>query len=149
MTQTETTTADLMRHQPPGGWVLYDGDCPLCATAAGRFASLLGRHGFQLAPLQAPWVQLRLGLRPDEPLIEMKLLAADGLVFGGAGALVQIARQIWWAWPMYALAQVPGAMVLLRWVYRRVAAKRQCLGRVCGIKQRGRHHGVTSFFEMP
>ena len=149
MTQTETTTADLMQHVPACGWVLYDGECPLCMTAAGRYASLLGRHGFLLAPLQASWVQNRLGLIPGEPLVEMKLLADDGRAFGGAEALLQIARRIWWAWPIFAVGRVPGAMRLMQWIYRRVAANRQCLSRVCGLRTKARHHGVTSFFEMP
>jgi predicted DCC family thiol-disulfide oxidoreductase YuxK len=149
MPRIATTTPDLSRHQSAGGWVLYDGECPLCTKAATRFSSLLQRHHFELAPLQAPWVQRRLELKPGEPLVEMKFLAADGRVFGGAVALLEIARRIWWAWPLFALAQIPGATPLAGWVYRRIAANRHCLGGACTVKKRGRHHGVTSFFEMP
>jgi predicted DCC family thiol-disulfide oxidoreductase YuxK len=149
MTTIETTAADLKREQPVRGWVFYDGECPLCLNTAARFAALLGRHGLQLATLQTPWVQRRLGLKPGEPLAEMKLLTIDGRVFGGADALLQIARQIWWAWLLFALMQIPGAKPMLRLVYRKVAANRQCLGGRCNIKSRGRHHGVTTFFKMP
>ena len=149
MTTATTTTLKAQRDQTVRGWVLYDGDCPLCRAAVVRFASLLHRHRFQCAPLQTPWVQVQLGLKPGEPLDEMKLLAADGQIFGGAEALVQIARRIWWAWPLFALAQIPGAMILLRAIYRRVAANRQCLGGACQAKPRARHRAATTFLEMP
>lgn len=132
------------------GWVLYDGDCSLCTVAAARFTSMLRRHHFDLAPLQTPWVQQKLGLKPDEQLAEMKLLAANEQVFGGAEALVQIARHIWWAWPLFAIVQIPSAMILLRAIYRRVAANRHCLNGACSLrKPLARHHTTRTFFEMP
>ena len=118
------------------GWVLYDGECPLCTGAATRFTPFLLRHHFHLATLQTPWVQQRLGLKTDGPLAEMKLLAGDGRIFGGAEALLQIARTIWWARPMYALAQIPGAMVLFRVIYRVIAANRHCSNGACSIQKR-------------
>ena len=133
---------------PSRGWVLYDGDCPLCCAAAARFAPLLQRHGFQFAPLQTPWVQAQLGLQPNVLLNEMKLLTADGNVFGGAEAVVQIARAIWWGWPLFALAQIPGVKHLLATIYRHVAANRHCLSRVC-FKQKPATKRHTTFLEMP
>ncbi len=109
-------------------WVLYDGECSFCTGAAARFAPMLRRHHFDLAPLQAAWVQQRLALKLDEPLVEMKLLMEDGRIYGGADAFMQIARSIWWAWPLFVVAHIPGAMFLIHAIYRRVAAKRQCLG---------------------
>jgi predicted DCC family thiol-disulfide oxidoreductase YuxK len=80
----------------------------------------------------------------------MKLLAADGQVYGGADALAQIARRIWWAWPLFAIAQIPGALVLLRAIYRHLAANRHCLNGACAIQKPLTHHHVTRvFFEMP
>jgi predicted DCC family thiol-disulfide oxidoreductase YuxK len=109
------------------GWVLYDGECPLCTRAVVRFAPILRRHHFDLAPLQMPWTQKRLGLKPGDPLVEMKLLTEDGQIYGGADALAQIARRIWWAWPLYGLAQIPSAMFFFRAGYRWIAANRYCL----------------------
>jgi predicted DCC family thiol-disulfide oxidoreductase YuxK len=132
------------------GWVLYDGECSRCTGAARRFQNLLHLHGFELATLQSPWVCRRLGTNAEEPFAEMKLLAVDGRVYGGADALVQIARKIWWAWPVFAFAQIPGAMVLLRVIYRRIAANRHCLNGACSIQKPLTHHHVTRvFFEMP
>jgi len=31
----------------------------------------------------------------------MRLRLRDGRVFGGAAAVVEIARRIWWAWPLW------------------------------------------------
>lgn len=130
--------------------MLYDGECSLCTGAARRFQNLLFKHGFGLATLQSPWVHRRLGTNAKAPPVEMKLLAEDGRVFGGADALVQVARKIWWAWPLFAIAQVPGAMVLLRAVYRRIAANRHCLDGACSVqKPLTRHHITRVFFEMP
>lgn len=132
------------------GWVLYDGECSFCTGAAARFAPMLLRHHFNLAPLQTAWVQQRIGLNPDEPLAEMKLLAADGEIYGGADALLQIARRICWAWPLFALAQIPGVMILFRATYRFIAAHRNCLNGACAIRKPvARRHRTRAFLEMP
>ncbi len=149
MTITQTSLIEAGREWPAHGWVLYDGECPLCINAALKLGPWLRRHHFQLTPLQTPWVRQRLGLLPEEPLTEMKWLAADGRVFGGADALVQIARMIWWTWPLFALAQIPGTMILLRKVYRRIAAGRTCSNKQCAVMTRTRHHGTTTFLEEP
>jgi predicted DCC family thiol-disulfide oxidoreductase YuxK len=126
-TITERTT------EAAQGWVLYDGECSLCTGAVARFAPMLRRHHFNLAPLQTPWVRQQIGLNPDKPLTEMKLLTADGRIYGGADALVQIGQRIWWAWPLFAVAQIPGAMILFHAVYRWIAANRNCLNGSCRI----------------
>jgi predicted DCC family thiol-disulfide oxidoreductase YuxK len=132
------------------GWVLYDAKCSLCKSAVTRFEPMLRRHHFDLAPLQALWVRKRMGLNSEEPLLEMKLLATDGCVYGGADALVQIARRIWWAWPLFALAQIPGAMICFRAAYRWIAANRHCLDGACPVQKKlPRRHITTTFFEMP
>ncbi|HSY74670.1 MAG TPA: hypothetical protein VK810_04305, partial [Dongiaceae bacterium] len=73
------------------------------------------------------WVRERLGLKPDSELTEMKLLAADGKIYGGADALLQIARQIWWAWPLFALAKIPGMIFTFRAIYRCIESRWHCL----------------------
>ena len=132
------------------GWVCYDGECSLCTRAVTRFGPMLRRHHFELAPLQTLWVQQRIGLNPCEPLTQMKLLTADGRIYGGADALLQIARTIWWAWPLYALAQIPGVKVLFRAIYRSIAANRSCFNGTCATqKPAARRHKSRAFFEMP
>ncbi|HEU6448740.1 MAG TPA: DUF393 domain-containing protein [Verrucomicrobiae bacterium] len=132
MTEAKTTTMNSKaadRH----GRIFYDGECPLCTASVAKFAPLLNPHGFEFAPLQAPWVRLQLGLKPNEPLEEMKFMAANGEVFGGADAVLQIARNVWWGWPLYAFAQIPAVKILLRTIYSRIASNRNCFGNTCKL----------------
>lgn len=135
------------------GWVLYDGDCPVCGRTARYFEPLLNRRELRIAPLQAPWVIARLKLVPGERPNEMRFLTDDDRDFGGADAVVEIARHIWWAYPLVAVSKVPGAMRLLRIIYRRIAARRYCINGVCEIprhrRRDARHHRVSALFEMP
>ena len=148
MTVTNITTMNLKREETNRGWVFYDGECPFCVALAKKFTPLLHRYGFDLVALQTPWVQKRLGLKSDELLAEMKLLAADGQIFGGADALLQIAKRIWWTWPLFAISFLPGAKNLLRVIYRQVAANRNCFSGACTNQTRSTHRHA-SFFEMP
>jgi hypothetical protein len=61
---------------------------------------------------------------------------------------VQIAKTVWWLWPLFAFAQLPGAMILLRANYRWVAANRYCLSGVCARQNPARRRRIT-FLEMP
>lgn len=113
------------------GWLFFDGDCAFCTAIARRLARVLEPRGYGLAPLQDPRVQALLALPAGELLLEMRALTADGRQHGGADAFVFLARQVWWAWPVYALAQIPGMRALLRAGYRWVAAHRHCASGAC------------------
>jgi len=117
----------LWTQPPPRGWLLYDADCGFCTRWAWRLALFVGPRGFHLAPLQAPWVRRRLGLSPGELLHELRVLTADDALYGGADALLYLARQIWWAWPIVVLTWLPGMLPLARAAYRGVARRRHCL----------------------
>src|SRR5688572_24534719 len=121
----------------PRADVFYDADCSLCTRAAQRFGHLLERHAFRLVPLQAPGASALLGVREDRLLDEMRLRLGDGRVFGGAEAVMEIARRIWWAWPIWAVSRVPGVLPPLRVAYRAVASRRTCTAGVCGSGSRG------------
>jgi predicted DCC family thiol-disulfide oxidoreductase YuxK len=136
------------------GWVFYDADCAYCRDLAGRVHGLLASRRFHLAPLQASWVRNRLGLREGEPLGEMKMLTARGQIYGGADALIQLCRSIWWAWPIAILARIPGVKPIMRAAYRQAARNRYCLSGQCGLprktpNQSHRHSVTASFFELP
>ena len=96
-----------------GGCVFYDAQCRFCTTWARRGERWLGKRGFRFAPL-------------SEPADEMKLVTNSGEVIGGARAVVYLARQIWWAWPLWAVSRIPGVLGLLECGYSRVAAGRYC-----------------------
>jgi predicted DCC family thiol-disulfide oxidoreductase YuxK len=119
------------------GSVFYDADCRFCVNAARRFERVLARRRFELVPLQIPGASAEFGIPDDQLLAEMQLLLHDGTVFGGAAAVVEIARRIWWAWPLWALSRLPGAMRPMRATYRWIARHRNCSNGGCEIDARG------------
>jgi len=108
------------------GWIFYDAACSSCRDLATRFEGSFAARGFHFEPLQHEWVQQRLNLTKDEALTEMRVLTRAGETFGGADAVIFLARQIWWAAPLAWLARVPWAHALLHRLYRWVAAHRTC-----------------------
>jgi len=118
------------------GWLFYDGECRLCCQSARRVQRILARRRFELRPLQSADAPERLGLSKGDVLRETRLLLADGRSLGGTDAVVEIARHIWWAWPLWLLSRAPGARPVLHAIYRVVAANRHCIGGVCTIPRR-------------
>jgi len=116
-----------------GHILLYDGDCPFCRSIVNRWRGTLEGRGFEIIPLQTEWVRRRLDLPKEELLSEMRVLTPDGRVIGGAAALVHVWSKIWWAWPLWLAAQVPGAKWLLGRAYRWVAERRMCLSGTCSL----------------
>jgi alginate O-acetyltransferase complex protein AlgI len=131
--------------------VFYDADCSMCTNGARRFGPLLAQRGMSLEPLQAPDACERLGIREDERLAEMRLRLDDGTVFGGAAALAEIARRIWWAWPVWALSRLPGATRPMRAAYNWVARHRGCVNDACLVDRRpeGRTIAVLPLVVLP
>ena len=118
--------------------VFYDADCQFCVKAARRFGRVLVRRRFELVPLQIPGASARFGIPDDQLLAEMRLLLRDGTAFGGAAAVVEIARRIWWAWPLWAFSRLPGAMRPMRATYLWIARHRSCANGACEIDAPGR-----------
>ena len=123
----------LPKHEARHGWVFYDADCAFCTTLARRLEPTLLRRGFHCGALQEPWVGIVLGLSREELFRELRVRSARGEVLGGADALLHLARHIWWAWPLYALGQIPSPRDLLRAGYRWFAARRHCVS-VCASR---------------
>ncbi len=124
------------------GWVLYDADCPFCRRLANWGRRTLQRRRLTLEPLQTPWVRQRLRMPEAQLLAEMRFLLPDGRCFGGAEALLEIARHVWWARPIRLFARVPGVRPALHAAYRWVAANRGCTGGRCAQRLE-RTHGHT------
>jgi len=112
-------------------WVFYDADCAFCTSLARWLEPKLLRRGFHCAALQEHWVGIVLGLPREELLRELRVRTSSGKVLGGADALIHVARHIWWAWPLYALAQIPSPRDIFRAAYRRFAARRHCHSTLC------------------
>ena len=122
----------------PAGWIFFDAECRLCCASVRRLEQVLARRRFQLRTLQLPDAPQRLGLSGRALLREMRLLLADGRNLGGADAVLEIARRIWWTWPLWLVSRVPGVSPLLHAVYRVIAANRYCFGGACDVNSRAR-----------
>lgn len=116
------------------GWIFYDGECEFCRNWVRRTEPMLGPRGFTFAPLQASWVRALLQLREEELLREMRVLLDTGESFGGADAIIEIAKCVWWTWPLAALARIPRMRGALRAAYRQIAARRSCLAAACSTR---------------
>ena len=108
------------------GWLFFDADCDFCTRSARWIAPILGRRGMAVAPLQDPRVGALLGMNRELLLRELRFLLSDGKQYGGAAAVLAVAREIWWALPLVWFAKIPGAMKLLHSGYRWVAEQRSC-----------------------
>jgi predicted DCC family thiol-disulfide oxidoreductase YuxK len=126
------------------GWLFFDADCKFCTRLARWVAPIIGKRGYAVAPLQDARVGPLLGLSPAELLLEMRLLLADGTQFGGADAAVALAREIWWGHPLVWFSKLPGAMNLLRAIYRWIAARRSCASATCSVQHSERMNRKVS-----
>jgi predicted DCC family thiol-disulfide oxidoreductase YuxK len=132
-----TELSDSVDRKRLRGWVLYDAECGFCLSILARVQDTLQAGGFQAEPLQSPWVRERLKLSDPELLREMRVLAPGGRVLGGADAVFYLAGALeprpWWARILAIAGNLPLAKPLGRWIYRWVAARRQCHGGACSI----------------
>jgi predicted DCC family thiol-disulfide oxidoreductase YuxK len=117
------------------GWICFDRDCTFCTSVARRFRRTFEKHGFGLAALQDPRVAALLALPPDQLLREMRVVTTTGEIHGGAEAIVYLAKQVWWAWPFFAAAQIPGVSQILDIGYRWVADHRPCSANACSVRK--------------
>jgi predicted DCC family thiol-disulfide oxidoreductase YuxK len=118
--------------------VFYDAECRLCVAGARQFKSVLARRGFELVPLQSPGVSTLLGVPEEHLMDEMRLRLRDGTLMGGAAAFAEISRRIWWAWPLWAMSRLPGAMRPMNAIYRWIARNRACFNGACDVDAKRR-----------
>ncbi len=150
-----TEITDNNARQPAAGLVCYDGECAFCVGWAQRMERTLVGHGFTLTTLQArerrrlagrllPKIETRRqdagapGRTPAPVFTEMVLELPDGRELGGADAAMEIARHVWWLWPLWLLSRIPGMMPIYRAVYRHIAANRNCASGNCTVTARNR-----------
>jgi predicted DCC family thiol-disulfide oxidoreductase YuxK len=135
MISLSSELTDIKGRHAPRGWVFFDRDCRICTSLARRFQRTFKKRGFGLAALQDPRVAALLGLPPDQLLREMRVVTTKNEIYGGAEAIVYLARQVWWAWPIYVAAQLPGVPGILRAGYRWFADHRHCAASKCSAAQ--------------
>jgi predicted DCC family thiol-disulfide oxidoreductase YuxK len=116
------------------GWLFFDAECGFCTKTARWLAPILARRGLGVAPLQDPRVGALLGLSREELLKELRFLLSDGTNFGGARAVLAVAREIWWVRPLVWLSTLPGMMRALDAGYKWVAGRRGCTQQQCEMK---------------
>jgi len=120
------------------GWILFDRDCIVCTSLVRRFRHTLEKRGFGFAALQDPRVAALLGLPTEDLMREMRVVTRGGQIYGGAEAVVYLARQVWWAWPLYAAARLPGVPRILDAGYRWFADHRPCSSGACTVARKDR-----------
>ena len=113
------------------GWLFFDAECGFCTRLARWIAPILSRRGMSVAPLQDPRVGALLGMARNDLMRELRFLWSDGTQYGGADAVLAVAREIWWGRPLVWFSELPGAMRLLHSGYRWVAARRSCSAVQC------------------
>lgn len=132
MSNLSLPSDNTQRRSRPGR-VFYDGECAFCRALVDRLSPPFRRRGFSFEPLRSVGVAEALGYRSDSPelLAEMRLLTADGRIYGGADAVLHLIGRIAWLRPLAWIGSLPGAKQILRAAYRRVAARRSCRGNAC------------------
>jgi predicted DCC family thiol-disulfide oxidoreductase YuxK len=133
MVSLSSELTDTKGRHAARGWVCFDRDCTICKSLARRFRHTLEKRGFGLAALQDPRVAALLALPPEQLLREMRVVTSEGEIYGGAKAIVLLARKIWWAWPLFAAAQLPGAVRIIDLAYRWFADHRHCASSICSL----------------
>ena len=119
--------------QPSQGWVFYDGKCGFCSRWLKFWQPTLARRGYAIAALQEPWVVARFQLPMEELVYDLRLLMRNGQTAAGADVYLQVAREIWWAWPFYAVFSLPGFNRLIHIGYRWFARNRYHISHACKL----------------
>ena len=118
---------------PRSGWILYDGECGFCFRWVHLWESVVVRRGFALQDLQSASVDGSLHISPENLLDDLLVLTPSGKLETGADAYLFVARQIWWAWPFYALFSRPGFRWILWLGYRWFNRNRYRISRHCPL----------------
>jgi len=108
------------------GWIFYDAECDFCTRIARWIRKPLERRGLAVAPLQDPRVAALLGIPASELLRAIRYLREDGLPYAGADALVEVAREFWWARPLVWAWRSRTAKAAMRTAYEWIARHRKC-----------------------
>ncbi len=86
------------------GWLFFDAECEFCTSIARKLIGPMSHRGLAVAPLQDPRVGTLLGLSREELLSALRFLSEDGTRYSGTDAVLAVAREFWWAHPVWWLA---------------------------------------------
>ncbi|EOA04455.1 hypothetical protein HBH1_03610 [Herbaspirillum sp. BH-1] len=112
--------------------VLYDGACPLCRREIGLYQRLGEQAPLRFCDISQPdrGSALPSGLTREQLLARFHVQRADGVVFSGAAAFVQLWASLpGWRW-LARLARLPGMLWLMERSYRGFLRLRPALQRL-------------------
>jgi predicted DCC family thiol-disulfide oxidoreductase YuxK len=118
---------------PRVGWILYDGGCGFCFRWVHFWKKVVGRRGFALKDLQSAFDDGSLRISQENLVDDIRVLTRAGKLQSGADAYLYVARQIWWAWPFYAVFRLPGFNWMLWGGYRWFNRNRYRISRHCPL----------------
>jgi len=133
MISLSSELTDTKGRRAARGWIFIDRDCNICTSLARRFRCTLEKRGFGPAALQDPRVTALLAVPTEQLLREMQVVTCECEIYSGAKAIVYLAQQIWWAWPLFAAAKIPGLPRILDAAYRWFANHRHCSSSTCSL----------------
>lgn len=119
-------------HQKDELTVLYDGACPLCRREIGLYQRLGEQAPLRFCDISQPGrgSALPSGLTREQLLARFHVQRADGVVFSGAAAFVQLWASLpGWRW-LARLARLPGMLWLMERFYRGFLRLRPALQRL-------------------
>lgn len=86
------------------------------------------RHKIAITPWHdVPELLEQHNLSLEDVLTQVWFLTPDEQVWGGAAAVNQCFRYIWWARPLAVLYRIPGLRHLQDWLYRWIADHRHLM----------------------
>ncbi len=112
--------------------VLYDGACPLCRREIGLYQRLGEQAPLRFCDISQPdhGSALPSGMTREQLLARFHVQRADGVVFNGAAAFVQLWASLpGWRW-LARLARLPGMLWLMERSYRGFLHLRPALQRL-------------------
>lgn len=118
------------------GWILYDGGCGFCYRWVHLWTKVFESRGFALKDLQSAFANGSLQISQENLLDDIRVLTRTGQVESGANAYLYMARQIWWAWPFYAIFRLPAFNWVLWHGYRWFNRNRHRISRHCPLPTR-------------
>ena len=93
----------------------------------------MGQRGFALKDLQSAFDDGSLRISQENLVDDIRVLTHAGKLESGADAYLYVARQIWWAWPFYAVFRLPGFNWMLWGGYRWFNRNRYRISRHCPL----------------
>ncbi len=135
MISLNSDVTDTKGRHAARGWIYFDRDFNICTSLARRFRRTFENRSFGLAALQDPRVAVLLALPAEQLLREMQVVTCECEIYSGAKTIVYLGRQIWWAWPLFATAKIPGLPRILDGGYRWFAYHRHCTSSACSLPE--------------